>query len=286
MRDLEATPEDPLVERLRAAGCVFAEDEARLLRERAAGDDELLERLARRRIGGEPLEPLIGWVDFGGRRLRVDPGCFVPRQRSLLLADAAISEVRRIRAARAARGGRHGTPGDRTVVFLEAFAGVAPIAASVEAAPATETGTPGTAILACERDDRAREAARANLGPGARLFGGEVLAGLPDSLAGGIDVIAAVPPYVPRGELAGLPREAVDYEPPEALIAGEDGLDRVRELIAQSPAWLAPGGVLLVEMHRTQAETAEGVADLAGFSSEAVHGDDGQTIVLRLALRT
>lgn len=60
MRDLEATPEDPLVERLRAAGCVFAEDEARLLRERAAGDDELLERLARRRIGGEPLEPLIG----------------------------------------------------------------------------------------------------------------------------------------------------------------------------------------------------------------------------------
>ncbi|MBN9612514.1 MAG: hypothetical protein J0H64_03455, partial [Actinobacteria bacterium] len=82
-----------LVIRLRAAGCVFAEDEAAVLRERAGQDAELLERLAERRIAGEPLEPLVGWVDFGALRLAVGPGVFVPRPETETVAQFAIGAV-------------------------------------------------------------------------------------------------------------------------------------------------------------------------------------------------
>src|SRR5918993_4559434 len=84
---------DPhLVNRLRAAGCVFAEDEAALLLEAVegrpdAGDE--LEGLVVRRVAGEPLEQLLGWAEFAGRRILVEPGVFVPRRRTEFLAAEA-----------------------------------------------------------------------------------------------------------------------------------------------------------------------------------------------------
>ena len=74
--------------RLRAAGCVFAEDEARILVGEAL-DAVTLENLVRRRVGGEPLEYIVGAAEFGGLMVAVLPGVFVPRQRSLLLVDVA-----------------------------------------------------------------------------------------------------------------------------------------------------------------------------------------------------
>ena len=82
MRSVSASPE--LVSRLRAAGCVFAEEEAALLAEAAGGAAEL-EALVVRREAGEPVEQLAGWVEFCGLRLVVAPGVFVPRQRTALL---------------------------------------------------------------------------------------------------------------------------------------------------------------------------------------------------------
>lgn len=264
----DAAPEARLVSRLRAAGCVFAEKEAEVLRERADGDPALLERLLRRRIEGEPLEPLVGWVDFGALRLSVVPGVFVPRQRSLQLAEAAVEALRRA----AARVGRR-------PVFLEAFAGVAPIAATVQGA------WPGCRVLASERDRRARRAARENLGPGASVFAGDVLRGVPRRWQGAVDVIAAVPPYVPSGEVGVLPREAREHEPIDTLTAGTDGLDRIRELISQSTAWLAPNGCLLLEMHRSQCDEASRFGERLGLSASFSEGRDGQSGVLVLRER-
>lgn len=79
-----------VVSRLRAAGCVFAEDEARLLAG-AAATPEALARLVERRAAGEPLEHVLGWARFGGLRVRVDPGVFVPRPRTEFLAEQAIA---------------------------------------------------------------------------------------------------------------------------------------------------------------------------------------------------
>ena len=84
---------DPLVRRLRAAGCVFAEGEARVLRE-AATDDGDLERMTTARVSGRPLEHVVGWTDFAGVRVLLDDGVFVPRQRSALLVDVAAARAR------------------------------------------------------------------------------------------------------------------------------------------------------------------------------------------------
>ena len=80
-----------VVRRLRAAGCVFAEDEAALLVEAAAGESSVLARLVAAREAGEPLEQLLGWVAFCGRRIVVGPGVFVPRVRTELLAEQALA---------------------------------------------------------------------------------------------------------------------------------------------------------------------------------------------------
>jgi release factor glutamine methyltransferase len=75
-----------VVARLRAAGCVFAEDEAALL----VADGRDTDALVARRVAGEPLEQVLGWVEFCGLRVLLDPGVFVPRQRTALLVETAI----------------------------------------------------------------------------------------------------------------------------------------------------------------------------------------------------
>src|SRR3546814_8978837 len=80
------------VARLRAAGCVFAEEEAELLLV-AASRPEPLEELLGRRVAGEPLELLLGWVDFAGVRVAVAPGVFVPRQRTAYVVELAAARL-------------------------------------------------------------------------------------------------------------------------------------------------------------------------------------------------
>ncbi len=83
---------DDLVPRLRAAGCVFAEDEAALLVEAATSSSEL-DALVAQRVSGTPLEHLLGWAEFRGLRVAVAPGVFVPRQRTGFLVEQAVSLV-------------------------------------------------------------------------------------------------------------------------------------------------------------------------------------------------
>src|SRR6266568_4538291 len=82
-----------IVSRLRAAGCVFAEDEARLLvsAARTPGD---LAAMVDRRAAGQPLEHVLGWAEFCGLRIAVDPGVFVPRRRTEFLVHQAAALVR------------------------------------------------------------------------------------------------------------------------------------------------------------------------------------------------
>jgi release factor glutamine methyltransferase len=250
-----------LVARLRAAGCVFAEEEAAAL-VRSAPDPEHLEAMARRREAGEPLEHVVGWVDLGGLRLAVGPGVFVPRQRSLLLARAAAAVARTQEVA----------------VVVEAYAGVAPIAAWVARAVL------GAEVHATDADPRALRFARRNLPPGSGVHPGQVLEALPAALLGRVTLLVAVPPYVPAGAAGQLPREAVEHEPAAALFGGHDGLGPVRELVGSARPWLAPAGVVLVELHAAQHPAAAAHARRAGFVAGRRVGDDGQTTLLELRL--
>lgn len=260
-------PED-LVARLRAAGCVFAEDEAAVLVEwtRTPAD---LEWACARREAGDPLEHIVGFVDLDDTRLSVGPGVFVPRQRSTLLADATVRAV------------REATTRVSSPVVLEAFCGVAPIARAVQLAVGAAT------IHVSDHADVALGFARTNLGREAGVHRGDVLDGLPADLHGRIDVIAAVPPYVPDTDIRLLPREATDHEPADALFGGVDGMSAITALIGQAPAWLSDGGLLLMEMNIVQAQQVRDSVDVLGRFSPWQHivvytGDDDQTAVLML----
>ena len=249
-----------LVVRLRAAGCVFAEEEAAILLEDDVDEAEL-ERRVRRRESGEPLEHVVGWVRFGPLRLRVGPGVFVPRQRSLLLARAAV------RVARS----------QAQPVMLEPYSGVAPIAATVAAA------VPGAELHAADIDAVALGYARHNLPAGAGIHRSDRLDGVPDALRGRVTLLAGVPPYVPHSASATVPREARDHEPERALFAGDDGLDHVRAVIGAARDILAPDGRVLLELHRGQYAPAAALARGTGWRTARRPGRDGQTVLLDLA---
>lgn len=249
-----------LAARLRAAGSVFAEDEAAILFEAAADDAELAEFVTRR-IAGEPIEPLVGWVRFGRLRLDVGPGVFIPRQRSLMLVRAAVRIAR--------------TQADPVV--LEPFCGVAPIAASVSAA------VPAAEIHVSDVDPVPLRFARRNLPADANVYLGAGLSALPAALRGRVSVVASVPPYVPDGERRFMPREALEHEPTGAHFAGADGLDHVRALVVDLVGWLRPDGTVLIELHRAQWSAAAEHARGCGWRPSRRNGADGQTTLLVLA---
>ena len=91
-------PRPEVVARLRAAGCVFAEDEAGLLIAAARNPAELA-RLVDQRAAGMPLEQVLGWAEFCGLRIAVEPGVFAPRRRTEFLAGQAIALACRDRAS-------------------------------------------------------------------------------------------------------------------------------------------------------------------------------------------
>lgn len=251
-------PDPDLVRRLRAAGCVFAEEEAAILEATSAGPEQLAERVGRR-IAGEPLEHVVGRVEFGHLILSVGPGVFVPRRRTLLLADLA--------AQRAA-------PRERPVV-VEAFCGVAPIAATVADA------VPHAEVHAIDHDPVALTHARANL-PAGQVHQGSVLDGLLRVLRGQVDVVAAVPPYVPERDAVFLPHEAREHEPTTALLGGVDGLDPATALVTAAAGFLRPGGALLIEVNATQAPVLAERARVRGFEVAHVHTREDLTAVLDL----
>jgi release factor glutamine methyltransferase len=235
------TPEQ-VVARLRAAGCVWAEDEAALLVAEAGSPAELREMVARRE-SGEPLELVVGWVEFLGRRLAVAPGVFVPRRRTELLAREAM--------ARTASGS----------VALEMCCGVAPVAALLDGF--------GAEVHAADVSDVAVACARANA-PHARVHRGDLSAALPAGLAGRVDVLAANAPYVPTDRIAVMPPEARDHEPAVALDGGPDGVALHRRLAAEGAPWLAAGGVMLIETSPDQALLTSQAMSTAGLATGVV----------------
>lgn len=243
--------------RLRAAGCVFAEDEARLLIA-AASTPEGLDRLVDQRVSGQPLEYLLGWAEFRGQHIAVDQGVFVPRRRTEYLVQEA---------ARLARPGA-------VVVDLCCGSG------AVGAALAAEVG--GIELHAADVDPAAVRCARRNLGPvGGQVHEGDLYSALPDSLRGRVDVLVANAPYVPTQSIGMMPPEARLHEPRVALDGGSDGLDVQRRIVGEATLWLAPGGRLLIETSVRQAPTTAALLRDAGLSARTFQCEEfDATVVL------
>jgi release factor glutamine methyltransferase len=241
---------------LRAAGCVYAEDEARLLLEAGGSVDELVAR----RVAGEPLEWILGWAWFGtedgdGLRVLVHPGVFVPRGRTIELALAALDVL----------------PADGTVVELCCGSG-AISAYLLHAAPSVS-------VYAADLDPVATACARENL-PGSEVFEGDLFASLPTSLRGTVDVVVANTPYVPSDQVALMPPEARDHEPLHTLDGGRDGLALLRRIAGEVRDWLKPGGVVLIEISESQYDAARAAFESAELVTSARIDPDGTSVIL------
>ncbi len=240
----------PVVDTLRAAGCVYAEAEADLLVSGSRSSADLTAMVGRR-AAGEPLEHVLGWTDFCGLRIAVDPGVFVPRRRTELL----------VREASALAG-----PGS-VVVDLCCGSGAvgAAVIASVDLAE----------LHAVDLDGAAVRCARRNLAAmNAQVYAGDLYRPLPSALRGRVDVLVANAPYVPAGEVRLLPGEARLHEPRLAFDGGGDGLDVARRVASEARAWLAPGGHLLVETSDRQAPRLLEVLAANGLLTRVARSDE------------
>ncbi|SBW28847.1 putative protein N(5)-glutamine methyltransferase [Protofrankia symbiont of Coriaria ruscifolia] len=231
-----------IVARLRAAGCVFAEDEARLLvyAARTPGD---LTAMVDRRAAGLPLEHVLGWAWFCGLRIAVDPGVFVPRRRTEFLVRQAAALVRGL-----AVGPAGGAPNRPRAVVVDLCCGSGAVGAALLAA------LDAVELHAADLDPAAVRCACRNLVvAGGQVYEGDLYEPLPATLRGRVDVLVANAPYVPTAAIKLLPPEARIHEPRMALDGGADGLDVLRRVTAEAAQWLAPGGHLLVETSERQA---------------------------------
>jgi release factor glutamine methyltransferase len=241
-----------LVARLRAAGCVFAEDEARLL-ERSARDADDLEGMVAERVSGVPLEYVLGWVEFCGLRVTVERGVFVPRRRTeFVVAQAAAL---------------------RPSVAVDLCCGTGAIALALR------VRLDAVDVHAADIDPVAVRCALRNLGR--QVYQGDLYDALPARLRGRVDVLAVNAPYVPTAAISTMPPEAREHEPLVALNGGADGVDVHRRIAAGAPDWLTPDGHLLIETSTVQADRTAAAISEHGLRPRVLYSDDlGATVVI------
>ncbi len=223
-------------------------------------DAHLHSMLVRRRQG-EPLQYVLGRWAFRRLDLFVDRRVLIPRPETEQVVEVALDEVRRLVES--------GAVAEPLVVDLGTGSGA--IALSV----ATEV--PTAAVWATDRSSDALSVARANLAgigrPAARVrvVAGDWFEALPADLAGTIDLVVSNPPYV--GAQEALPAEVSDWEPDAALRAGPSGAEALEHLIDTAPRWLAPHGVLVLELAPPQAPALVERAHGLGYRHVALRSD-------------
>ncbi|MCW2924171.1 MAG: methyltransferase [Thermoleophilia bacterium] len=236
-----------VVARLARAGCVSAAEEADLLLAASRDDPPDLAALVDRRCAGEPLAWVTGATRFCDLDLRVEPGVYVPRWHSEVLARRAADRL---------------PPHGRAV---DLGTGCGAIAAVLRAKH------PGAEVLGAEADARSAACARSN---GVDVRVGDLFDALPLDWRGTIDVAVGVLPYVPTAELAFLARDARDHEPVTALDGGLDGTALVRRAIADAATWLRPGGAVLLEVGGDQPDALAQLLASAGYVDVRVLRDE------------
>jgi release factor glutamine methyltransferase len=228
---------DDLVARLRAVGCVFAEEEAAEIRRVGGDPDEIIAA----RAAGVPLEHALGIAVFAGLDLEIGAGVFVPRRRAEVLVDAAV-------AAR---------PDARVVVDLGCGSGAI--------AAALATRLPRAHAYAVDVDpDAIAYAVRNGERYGFAAASGDWWDALPRELRARVDLAVAYLPHVPTSRLDDIPDDFRRHEPERTAAGGPDGLDPLRAVLRDLDDWLSPGGLLVTLVAHEQLETARSLSPASG----------------------
>jgi release factor glutamine methyltransferase len=210
------------------------------------------EAWARRRVEGEPLQYILGTVAFRHLTLSIGPGVFIPRPETEEVAGRAIALLE--------DGG--------VAVDLCTGSGAIALALAEECR--------GSRVFATESSAEALTWARLNAdrrGAGVTFLEGNLFAPLPAALRGSVDVVVSNPPYIAFDEADVLPAEVIDHEPHEALLSGVDGLDVVDAIVEEAPAWLRPGGALVLEIGEKQGGAVRELLRRAGYGEIEISPD-------------
>jgi release factor glutamine methyltransferase len=206
------------------------------------------ERLIARRATGEPIPYIKGYAEFRGLDLIARPGVFVPRDSTEFMVEQAVRRLRRRRKP--------------IVVDVATGGGTVALAIANE--------VPGSQVFGTDIAENAVRLARSNarrLGLRGRFVAGDLFAPLPKRLKGSVDAITLHPPYVAKGELGLLPDEIRRFEPAHTLTDhSSDGLGLVERTAIEAPAWLRPGGWLLVEVSPDRSRGVSSLFRSAGLT--------------------
>ena len=228
--------------------------------ERRLPESELtpLRELVKRRGSGEPLQHLLGTVEFCGRSFRCDKRALVPRPETEQLVELLISHFKsEITHSR--------------IIDLGTGSGVIALTLAVEFPKAEVVGadiSENALLLASEN------AERLGLADHVRFVRSNLL----ENVQPDFDLIVANLPYVSTEDRQNLSREVL-HDPEVALFAGALGDELVRQLITQAPSWLRPGGMLAMEIGIGQSETL--VAALAGKNYRDIWTEKDYSGVIR-----
>jgi release factor glutamine methyltransferase len=217
--------------------------------------DAMLARLA----DGEPLQYVLGRWGFRHLDLMVDRRVLIPRPETEIVVEIAL---------------RHARILSRPIICADLGTGSGAIGLSL----AAELPMDGVTVWMTDRSAEALDVARANavgIGRAAsnvRLAEGDWFEALPADLAGHLAIVVTNPPYVSENDpqLETIVRE---WEPGIALFGGADGLDAIRDLVAESPRWLRADGWLVVEIGSTQGREVTELLHAAGFDDVSITPD-------------
>ena len=202
-----------------------------------------LREMVKRRAAGEPLQYITGEAEFCGLKFAVDRRVLIPRPETELLVETVLEQVKSRLTLHVSR---------LTLVDLGTGSGCVAVALAKKMDGAEVYATDSSAeAVAVARGNAARHGVEKKI----RFLQGDLLSVIPDSLR--VDVLVSNPPYIASGALAGLPKEVRDFEPVQALVAGEDGLKVIRRIVSDASRFLLPDGVLALELGAGQRAVVE-----------------------------
>jgi len=234
-----------------------------------SSDSAKVRRLLQRRLKGEPIQYIVGQIEFLGLTIKVGRGVLIPRPETELLVEEAIKAVMRNKisvASKEKNALRVTQRASQSVLDLCTGSGCIALSLAKEFPDAEVYGTD----LSKEALVYAKKNAKANDIKNVTFLQGSLFEPVKGKA---YDLITANPPYIRRSELETLQREIRDWEPISALDGGEDGMDFYRTILSSADQFLNPGGSLFLELGYDQAEAVKKVAKRQGFLDLAVIND-------------
>jgi release factor glutamine methyltransferase len=211
-------------------------------------------QLLERRLTYEPVPYILGVWEFFSMELAVRAPMLVPRPETEHLVEAVLDVV-----------------GLRPCRVLELGTGTGCISLAIA------KNAPHCKIVATDINPEALRLASENMGrhrldDRVSFYGGDLFQSL-QTFTDRFDVICSNPPYVEDAAWEGLPPAITRYEDPRALVAGQDGLDVIRRIVAEAPKYLVSGGFLAFEIGMGQHDAVKSLLEQYGYENIAFEND-------------